>query len=112
MPVPLATTAITVERVVTTTDEDGYDPNAAAPTPLAKHVRATISVPTGAVQLAGGDRVVTTATLHCDPTDLQSQDTVTDEGDGTVWTVLWARQYGAFGLGHTLAQLRLVQGVT
>ena len=109
--IPLATTTITVTREEGIVDVDPYDPNPPAPTTVAAGIRAAISAPTANVALSGGDRVVYTASLRCDPCDITNDDVLTD-GTGTVWSVLWARRETAAGLDFILGQLRLVQGAT
>lgn len=109
--IPLATTTITVDRVESAVDVDGYDANPPAPTPTAAGVRAVITPPTANVALSGGDRVVYTAQLRSDPCDIQADDTLTDES-GTTWQVLWARRVTALGQDMMTGQLRLVTGAT
>lgn len=114
--IPLATTTLTVTRDESNGQAadpgepyDPYDPSGTTPTVVAAGVRATIGVPSATVGLAGGDRVAYSAKFVADPSDIEPADTVTDTA-GTVWSVLWARQAGTFGLGHTEGELRLVTG--
>lgn len=109
--IPLATTTISVERVEAAVDVDGYDDNLPGPTTVISGVRAVIGAPSANVALSGGDRVVYSATLRCDPCDLQADDTVTDE-TGTTWVVLWARRVTALGLDFIDGALRLTTGAT
>lgn len=106
--IPLATNTVTVTRVVET-DVDPYDADQPSPTTIVSGVRAVVSPPSVNVALSGGDKVVYTANLRCDPCDLQAADTVTDN-TGTAWFVLWAKEINALGFDFMLAQLRLVQG--
>lgn len=106
--IPLATDSITVTRVVET-DVDPYDTPQPPPTTIATAVRAVISTPAANTALSGGDKVVYTAEVRCDPCSIQAADTVTDKS-GTAWVVLWAREINALGFDFILAQLRLVQG--
>lgn len=114
--IPLATTSITAQRwaLAVSTDPDNptdpYDATAETETTPAKCVRATISQPSASVALSGGTETVFSATLACDPCDLQQDDLITDNSDGTIWRVLWTRDYGTFGLGHMTAQLRMISG--
>lgn len=112
--IPLATDSITITRVVDATDVDPYDPPASHPVPatVASNVRAVISTPMASTKLTGGDRVVYTATLRCDPVDLQVGDKVTNAVDGNAWIVMWVKPQSGLGLTFMLANLRLVQGAT
>ncbi len=113
MAITLAMTTISVARVDTTPGDDDvydpYDPDTNPPTTIAAGVRATIGTPTATVDLVGGTQVAYSATIACDPCDLEPEDTVTDTA-GTVWTVMWARLVQGFGLDHIEGELRLVTG--
>jgi hypothetical protein len=108
--IPLATSTITVQRVASTVGQDGYDPDQPGPSTVASGVRAVVTPPSASVALSGGDRVVYTGQLTCDPVDLRADDTVTDSTSGLTWMVLWAQPVNAVGLTFVRAQLRLVQG--
>jgi hypothetical protein len=111
MTIPLSSTRITVTRS-TGADQgtlDPYDSPAPAIETVATGVRARVSEPTADTKLSGGQRVVWTARLVADPTDIRAGDTVTDS-EGTVWTVLWASERTGIGLDHTSAGLRMTEG--
>ncbi len=108
--IPFAVTTITVRRVAADPTRDGYDP-APAPTVTATAVRAVISSPSGMETLTAGERTTVTFTLTADPTDLRSDDTVTDDTTGETYRVEWTRQRRGLGLAHTTGRLKQVTGV-
>lgn len=110
--IPFATTTITVQREEVAVDTDGYDDDLPDPTTVVSGVRAVIGPPSANVVLSGGDRVVYSAQLRCDPCDIQADDTVVDASNDDTWVVLWARRVTALGLDFMEAQLRLTTGVT
>lgn len=114
--IPIASTTITITRSSIDGDveqpADPYDPTPPVVSEVASGVRAVIGVPSATTTLVGGTREVYQAKLTCDPVDLQAGDVVTDDEDGTAWTVLWARPSSGFGLDNMLAQLRLTVGAT
>lgn len=112
MSIPLATTTVTITRSSVPADTDGYDPNPAGPALVKEGVPAVVSLPGGAPVLVGGDRIVYNTRLTCDPVDLQANDLVTDDIEGTTWVCLWARQSIGLGLDHTVASLREVTGAS
>jgi hypothetical protein len=104
----LATTTITVRRVPGgPVDMDG--PLPAAET-VASGVRAHLSTPTGAERIIGGSMETVDRLLGSDPCDLDHADTVTDEGTGLVYTVVFAELSRGLGLDHMVAGLRRVTG--
>lgn len=108
--IPIATTTLTVTRLVYATDVDPYDDPQPAPTTTATGVRAVIGTPSANVALSGGQRVEYSAKLTCDPCDIQPGDQVTD-AQGGQWEVLWAKPNpGLFGWSFINGDLRLVQG--
>lgn len=112
MSIPFSNTTVTITRVPQTDMTDGYDPDPPGPARVAEKVRAVVSLPSANPVLVGGDRITYSSRLTCDPVDLQANDLVTDDTEGTSWVCLWARQSGGFGLDHTVAALRLVTGAS
>ena len=114
MPIPFATTAITIVRSALPLTEDPYDPPADYPNPdstlIVTGIRAVVSVPTANTILTIGDRIVYTSKLTCDPCDLREADLVT-ESSGRIWVCLGPTPFGAFAISGMQAQLRLVQGL-
>lgn len=108
MPIPLATTTITISRPPDDTDVDGYDAPGTQ-TLIASGVRAQISSPSGRNTVLVGNRTVYVWKITADPCDLRSDDTVTD-AEGEVFRVQWARQRRGLGLDHTTGGLIQVEG--
>lgn len=108
MPIPLATTTITISRAAAPADTDGYDTAPAAST-VDWGVRAQISSPSGRNTMLVGNRTVYLWKLTADPCDLRSDDTVTN-AEGETFIVQWARQRRGLGLDHTTAGLIQVEG--
>lgn len=110
--IPLATTQVTILRneleAGVTDPADNVDPTVVT---IALDVRATIGAPSANAALSTGTRVVYTARLVADPCDIEPEDTVIDQTDGTEWVCVWAKQYGPL-LPHVEAQLRHVTGAT
>lgn len=79
---------------------------------IATGVRAQISSPSGRERVIGGSQEIVEFSLSCDPTDLTHLDRVLDDTTGKVYEVMWATQRIGFGLEHTRAGLRAVEGVT
>lgn len=117
MAIPLSNTHIAIDRVPpdpnANPQADGYAPptEAQVPVRIAKGVRAILTAPSATTRLTGGTRVVWASTLTCDPCDLQTNDTVTEDS-GRKWTVLWATPVKGFGLSHMTASLRMVEGAS
>lgn len=109
--IPIATTTITINRQIFDPKADRADPNPPYPETIVDGVRAVISAPSGSNKLSGGDRIVYSAQLTCDPCDLRQNDSVV-EPDGTEWRCLWSRRQRGLGLDHQIAALRLVTGAT
>lgn len=109
--IPLSTTTITVTRVPPDPARDGYDTQPAA-APVASNVRAVIGSYSGRQQITTGDRTVVTFTLRADPCDIRADDTVTDNGNGQTYRVIWARVRIALGLDHVEANLEQVAGAS
>ena len=113
MPIPVASTQIMVSRNSDLArDIDEYEATPPPPQEIVRDVRAVISLPSGSNRLTGGDRIVYNARLTCDVCDLQPMDLVTDQNSGDVWTCMWVRTFGLFGLKHQVAQLRQVSGAS
>ena len=114
MAIPLSQTTVTIMRVYPDPSivglADGYAPNPPAARVVQTGVRAVLPPPNDSSRLVGGDRIVKNLQMQCDPCDLEAEDTVTDELNGTVWTVLWVNEIRSFGFCHTTAGLRLVTG--
>lgn len=112
MAIPLALVTLTVQRVTPVAGDDGqfdgYD-SAPAPSTIASGIRAVIGQPSASVVLAGGDRVIYSASFSADPCSIQAGDVVIDSS-GTSWIALWATTVKGLGLDHTQGELRLVQG--
>lgn len=108
MPIPLATSSITVTRVEEAANTDPYDTNPPSPTTTAAGVRAVISPPSASVALSSANQVVSAARLTCDPCDIAAGDTIQDSA-GLAWVVLWARRVTAVGLDFMEGQLRMVE---
>lgn len=112
MAIPLALTTLTIQRVTPVPGDDsvvdGYDTEPAATT-VASGIRAVIGQPSASVVLAGGDRIVYTASFACDPTDLRPGDWVIDS-TGTTYRCQYAVLNLGLGLSHTEGELRLVTG--
>jgi hypothetical protein len=109
------TTTISVMRTPAADDDadaDGYSATPPTPVLIAQGVRAVVSPPTASSRLTGGDRVVFSSQVRCDPTDLMQEDTIIDETGGLVWTVLWATRICALGQDFTQAALRMVEGAS
>lgn len=114
MAIPLSLTLLTIQRVTPVAGDDGqfdgYDA-AGAPVTVASGIRAVIGQPSASVVLAGGDRVVYSATFDADPCSIQPGDVVIDSS-GTVWSALFATTVRGLGMDHTNGELRLVSGAT
>lgn len=115
MPIPFATTTITVTRIETSSAStdliDPYDAVQPAPTTVASGVRATIGPPSATTELAGGRRVEYDVRFASDVTDLEPGDTVTD-ATGNVWRLIWAQRVAALGSDHMVGLLRATTGAT
>lgn len=124
MPIPLATTTITVvgkrPQSGDDPDADGYDTPAPEDFVLATAVRACISAPNSARKgSSGADSSATDETesyaLRCDVfTDgLSRFDQVTDETTGVVYQVdtVMSSRPTQFGLDHIHATLKLQRGL-
>lgn len=111
MSLPLATHEITVTRVVTKVDIDGYEDNQPNAITVFENIPAVLSPPSSSTRLVGGNRVVNNGQLRCDPIDIHPQDIVND-GRGTNWIVLDVSQIAAVGLTFTQCSIRLVSGAT
>ena len=111
MPIPFAKDRISISRVPEGVDQDGYEEITSRNSLIARNVRAVISLPSAAPNLVGGERIVTNATMMCDPCNIQPGDTATDTA-GTEWTVLTVVPQQGLGLGvsHYTVALRLVTG--
>lgn len=108
--IPLAPNRISVTRTTFLGNLDPYDSSPVTGA-VASNVRAVVGTPAANAALSGGDRVVYTARLVCDPIPIEVGDQVTDE-QGRAWTALWVAQFAELGTAHTLCELRLVQGAT
>lgn len=137
--IPLATTTITVVRLVAPTpevspadsydtatyDSAAYDATATVPagryvdgyeaapteTTIASGVRAHLSAPSGTEQQQTGSAETVTWRLLCDPTDLHHADLIIDEPTGQRFDVEWTRAKPGLGLDHTVAGVRQLSGV-
>lgn len=111
MSLPLATTTVAIARVPSDPTRDGYD-TAPEPATIATGVRAHIGAPSGSQNITAGDRTAVTFTIDTDPTDMQADDTVTDERTGEVYRCVWARSRRGLGLDHTTGSLQQVAGAS
>lgn len=112
MPIPFATTTVTIIRPnLDTATRTAYDPLPVktGTAVIASNVRAVISTPSMDTQMGGGNRVVWNAQLVCDLVTLQSEDTVTD-AEGNAWKCLNVWRHDSFGPHHLVANLRRVTG--
>ena len=109
--IPLATTTVTIMRVPPDSTLDGYDTQPAAQT-VASRVRAHIGNPAGTQNIVAGDRTVVQFPIDTDPTDLQADDTVTDDQTGEVYRCIFARTRHGLGLDHTKGALEQVGGAS
>lgn len=103
--IPLATTTVTV------TSPGAGEPYeaAAAGSTVAAGVPAHLSSPSGLEQLQGGSQQVIDKRLLSEPIDLlDSTMTVTDDGSGLAYEVVWVDQREGLGISHTVAGLRRV----
>jgi hypothetical protein len=115
MPIPLATTTISVYRdpanLPGATVTDGYDiPTNPTPTVVSSGVRAQISTPSGNNTTTDGNRVVFTWRLACDVCDIASDDTLVN-AEGDTFRVQWVRTRRGLGLDHVEGSLIQVEGV-
>lgn len=114
MAIPFGTTHLVIVRSTFPLDEDGYDPPADHLSPdsvvVQTGIRAVVTVPTANTVLTIGQRIVYTSKLTADPCDLRPGDLVT-ESSGLIWTCLWSKAFGAFGISGIEAQLQLVVGL-
>lgn len=110
MVLPLATTTVTITRAANDGTTDLVDAPAALPVIVASGVRACVVSPTSRTSLSRGERVVTSAGFRCDPTDIQTDDILTDAANGQTYRVLWALTRYELGLGYTYGDLLIVQG--
>lgn len=113
MAIPLHLTLLTIQRVTPVPgdddQEDGYDAGQPAPATIASGIRAVIGQPSASVVLAGGDRIVYTATFAADPCDIRPGDTVIDSA-GTLWRCQFSVLNTGLNLDHQEGELRLVTG--
>lgn len=111
MSIPLATTTVAISRVPPDSTRDGYDTQPAADT-IATGIRAHIGNPSGSQNITVGDRTVVRFAITTDPTDLQADDTVTDEWTGDTYRCVWARRRSGLGLDHTTGALEQIAGAS
>lgn len=106
MALPLATTAVTIER-----PETGIDPfEDQLWSVVDSSVVGTISGSSGSGRDVGGAQQTLSARLFVNEgTDVRKADRVTDEVSGDVWRVLWVRKRYELGLGHIVAGLEAVE---
>ncbi len=115
MPIPLATTTISVWRIseVSSYDEPyGGEQETSGREQVASGVPAVIGRPSGREQVAGGEQSVSDFQLVADLDELRLTDTVRDERTGADYRVVWAITYpDEFGPGFfTEASIRHVEG--
>jgi hypothetical protein len=122
--IPLHTSTITVTRSTANPESpadpgvDPYDPPSSFPgypntsATVVSGVRAVITPTPGRAVVVGGLREVYDTQLRCDTIDLQPDDTVTDSVANQSWRVLTVTQVNAVGMIFTLANLRIVEGLS
>lgn len=118
MPIPLATTTVTIKgkrpQASIDPDAEGYDTPVAEPEILATGVRASITLPTGQRNNPDTDEVISYA-MRCDPIDVDVTrfDTVLDEATNIEYKVSTAQRSHptAFGLNHITARIYLTKGL-
>lgn len=80
---------------------------------VAAGVRAALTAPAMATSDGtGGQRVVTTWRLYCDPVDLRYTDTVRDTGSGQVFSVDAVARRTGLGMDYLVAQVHEVRGLS
>lgn len=113
--IPISTTLIRVLRAGADSGADTRDPwEAEQPNSgddaIASGVRAVISSPSGRERNIGGTAQAVEFAMSCDPVDLQHTDTIVDERTGGRYQVVWVTQRVGFGMDHTRAGLKQVEG--
>ena len=118
MPIPVATTTITVANP---------DPGGMLDEPyegltyltVATGIRAVIDTPTsgahgGDEATKGGSQTTTVLRLFCDLCPVSRLSRVTDERNGRVFNVTWLQLYDdpSVGLSHIQGEVELVEGLT
>lgn len=113
--IPLATTTITVWRIVDVTPSEGEDwPDPTDPVtrePVAEDVRAHISSPSGREDDASGaPREIVEFRLGCDPIvgGIKHDDVIVDGTTGEQFQVTWAHSRVGLGLDHIVAGMQQV----
>jgi len=109
--IPLALTTVTVSRVPADPTRDGFDPQP-DPVNIATGIRAVIGNPSGSQNITAGDRTVVTFPFTTDPSDIQADDTITDDTTGDEYRVMWARTRAGLGLDHVEGECEQVQGAS
>lgn len=104
--IPLSTTTITIRRPAAGVDP--YEQTTAAL--VTQGIAAHIGSPGGADVRIGGDQQIITDHLDADVCDLRHGDTVTDDGNGVTYQVVWVRRRIGLGLDHMAAGLVQVEG--
>jgi len=111
--IPISTTTITVWRAAADSGEetrDPYDSGQPADEAVYERIRANIASPSGRERNTGGSQEVVEFALDCDPIGLLHTDRVED-AKGQQYQVVWIAARTGFGLDHTRAGLRLVEGI-
>lgn len=117
MPIPLATTTVTVKgrrpQVAIDPDAEGYDGPPVPAVVLVTGLRASITLPSFKRQVATSDQVDVFA-LRTDPFAINRFDTIIDESDGTEYEVTYAgpSKVETWGLHHTVCYIRLTRGLS
>jgi hypothetical protein len=115
--IPIATTTISVLRLSDALAQgDLMDVDASEAStdyaPVATHVRAQISEPSGIELLVGGEQTDVRFRLSCDVTDIVDTDRILDESTGEHYAIVWARRRAGLSLDHVAGELRQVRGET
>lgn len=110
MPLPLATTSLTVLR--SPAADDYAEPYSDTPTvgldEVTTGVPAVIYAPIGREVVAGGEQTATDLRFVCEPTDLKNTDHIKDEATGVIYRVVWMVLYAG---EHIEGGLKVVEGL-
>lgn len=110
MPLPLATTTVTILRAPAA--DDYAEPYSGTPTAgldeVVTGVPAVIYAPTGREAVAGGEQTATDLRFVCEPVDIKSTDYLKDDTTGVTYRITWWISYPG---EHVEGAIRLVEGL-
>lgn len=110
MPLPLATTTVTILRPPAT--DDYAEPYSGAGTAgleeVAAGVPAVIYAPIGREAVAGGEQTETDLRFVCDLADVKNADHLKDDSTDVIYRIVWCIAYAG---EHIEGGLRLVEGL-